>query len=267
MSWLYSRALVAAYSEATSSDGARSALSSLSPTPQAFLPQDKMTAFSRPSRFGMTFAPLTDALGKDLLTWFLADSRVRTYQLLAEAKESADQDQDFGLSSLESLARFDLDTSTWRTPQFSLLGDWDLYSEIWPRSGLMRGGECWEQPMLELRTSETGSGLWPTPNVPNGGRSVAHVTEWSESGRTAYHKGKKVQVGLESAVKLWPTPKASTGGQEPQGKTGRKLVTQVGGQLNPTWVEWLMGWPQGWTDLKPLETGRFREWQRQHSMS
>ena len=25
------------------------------------------------------------------------------------------------------------------------------------------------------------------------------------------------------------------------------------GQLNPSWVAWLMGWPIGWTDLKPLE--------------
>lgn len=33
---------------------------------------------------------------------------------------------------------------------------------------------------------------------------------------------------------------------------------------NPEFVEWLMGWPQGWTDLKPLEMGRFREWQAQH---
>ena len=27
------------------------------------------------------------------------------------------------------------------------------------------------------------------------------------------------------------------------------LNDQIGGQLNPTWVEWLMGFPQGWTDL------------------
>jgi hypothetical protein len=26
----------------------------------------------------------------------------------------------------------------------------------------------------------------------------------------------------------------------------------IGGQLNPMWVEWLMGWPLGMTDLKPL---------------
>lgn len=38
-------------------------------------------------------------------------------------------------------------------------------------------------------------------------------------------------------------------------------------KLNPTWVEWLMGWPLGWTDLKPLATDRFRSWLRQHSAS
>lgn len=38
-----------------------------------------------------------------------------------------------------------------------------------------------------------------------------------------------------------------------------------GGTLNPTWVEWLMGWPLGWTDLKPLATDRFLSLQQQHS--
>ena len=33
-----------------------------------------------------------------------------------------------------------------------------------------------------------------------------------------------------------------------------------GETLNPSWVEWLMGWPIGWTDLKPLETDKFRMW-------
>lgn len=32
------------------------------------------------------------------------------------------------------------------------------------------------------------------------------------------------------------------------------------GKLNPTWVEWLMGWPMQWTDLAPLETDKFRQW-------
>ena len=30
--------------------------------------------------------------------------------------------------------------------------------------------------------------------------------------------------------------------------------TVAGGQLNPTWVEWLMGFPLGWTDCVVSET-------------
>jgi hypothetical protein len=38
-----------------------------------------------------------------------------------------------------------------------------------------------------------------------------------------------------------------------------------GGQLNPEWVEWLMGWPIGHTALEPLEMVRYQEWLQQHS--
>jgi hypothetical protein len=37
-----------------------------------------------------------------------------------------------------------------------------------------------------------------------------------------------------------------------------------GGRLNPTWVAWLMGWPIGWTDSKPLATDRFQQWRLSH---
>ncbi len=310
MSWLFSQALVGECSAGTFSDGEPSAQWNVMPTPQGFWRNDKMMDASRLSQFGPTLRLLTESHGEAVLMSFLAAFPARTYPQPDEAKVSAGQDPDFGLSSLESLAKFDPDTCSWRTPQFSLLGDWDLYSETWPRWGLMRDGECWVQPMLALRTSGTESGLWPTPNVPNGGRSLAHVTEWSESGRTAYHNGKKVQVGLESAVKLWPTPLANShtgAGHGPNKKGGMNLQTAVkrwptpvasmhkgsspasltrksgksrendrldhalmasdGGSLNPQWVEWLMGWPIEWTDLKPLEMAKFHEWQQQHSPS
>ena len=34
----------------------------------------------------------------------------------------------------------------------------------------------------------------------------------------------------------------------------RSMAAGNGGQLNPTWVEWLMGFPTGWTDLEASET-------------
>jgi hypothetical protein len=41
----------------------------------------------------------------------------------------------------------------------------------------------------------------------------------------------------------------------------------TGGRLNPTWEEWLMGWPIGWTELKPSATGRFQQWCDSHGIS
>jgi hypothetical protein len=31
-------------------------------------------------------------------------------------------------------------------------------------------------------------------------------------------------------------------------------------KLNPSFVEWMMGVPIGWTNLKPLEMESYREW-------
>ena len=86
------------------------------------------------------------------------------------------------------------------------------------------------------------------------------------------HTGRMAQIGLSQQVMLranWPTPVASMSkGSSPASltrKSGRsrendrldhKVMATDGGQLNPTWVEWLMGWPLGWTDLKPRGTGK-----------
>ena len=47
---------------------------------------------------------------------------------------------------------------------------------------------------------------------------------------------------------------------------GENFRTSVGGQLNPTWVEWLMGWPLGWTDLRASAMDKFQQWRRSHGI-
>ncbi|NBO26689.1 MAG: hypothetical protein EBU96_07875 [Actinobacteria bacterium] len=37
------------------------------------------------------------------------------------------------------------------------------------------------------------------------------------------------------------------------------------GSLNPEFVEWLMGYPIGWTALSPSEMQSYRKWRRQSS--
>ena len=55
-------------------------------------------------------------------------------------------------------------------------------------------------------------------------------------------------------VKLWATPTKAIAEGTTGGGNRRDLRNDVGGQLNPTWVEWLMGFPIGWTDLNASET-------------
>ena len=61
------------------------------------------------------------------------------------------------------------------------------------------------------------------------------------------------QVMLEEC-KLYATLTAGASVGSSGGGNRRGLRTDVGGQLNPTWCEWLMGFPTGWTDLSASET-------------
>jgi hypothetical protein len=40
----------------------------------------------------------------------------------------------------------------------------------------------------------------------------------------------------------------------------RSMAAGNGGELNPDWVEWLMGFPQGWTALEPLDQEVMDKW-------
>jgi hypothetical protein len=52
---------------------------------------------------------------------------------------------------------------------------------------------------------------------------------------------------------MYPTPRASgttMGGGSNSRAAAKARGTLVTGSLNPTWVEWLMGFPLEWTALK-----------------
>ena len=105
MSWLFSQALVAEYSDATCSAGVPSAQLNVMPTPHPFWRNDKPMDASSLSRFGLTCAVLTEDLGEALLTWFQADSRARTYQLPGMAPELMASDLGYGVKWHESSVR------------------------------------------------------------------------------------------------------------------------------------------------------------------
>jgi hypothetical protein len=121
---------------------------------------------------------------------------------------------------------------------------------------MMRDGECSAQTMPVHPTNETASGLWQTP--------VADDAVDRARGKV----NSRGEPKLSAQVKLWPTPTAhnakETNAPSESLRNTPTLAAQAGGSLNPTWTEWLMGWPLGWTDLKPLGTDKYQAWRRSH---
>jgi hypothetical protein len=310
MSWLYSQVLVAEYSEANSSDGAQSAPLSGNPTPQAYCASDRMKAFSRLSRFGMMFAPLTDDHGEAVLTWFLAGFLAKTSAQPEREQALTELEADCGKKWRGLLVKWDQDMFSSKTVLCSEQEDSTLFSKTLPKWGMMLDGECWEQLTPVRLTKETECGLEPngetffhTPNtggLDGGSNSRRALKKRMESlwptpcvqmsqrkttngENRSIKTGQKFGLSLAQEAKMWPTPtKSDHKGSGPtmmrsDGKmrgdrldyaTERNLDgTPTGGQLNPTWVEWLMGWPLGWTDLKPLEMDKSQRWPHSHGIS
>ena len=267
MTWLISNALMRDYESSRSSqaqavessagtclDGEQSAQLSLAPAPQAYCAPGRMTEFSRLSRFGMTFKPLMGNHGEELLMWYLAGFPVKTLAWPGKAQESAESAADCGRTWPGLLARYDPDSCLWKTAQLSLLGDSDECSVTWPQWGMTQGGAAYLLPTVAPGTNATASGLLPTLTVcGNYNRKGASATSGN---------------GLATALKKWPTltcqDAKNNGAPSQMERNTKPLNAEVGGPLNPEWCEWFMGFPVGWTELKPLEMHKFRSWQQQH---
>jgi hypothetical protein len=281
MSWLFSQALVEEYLGENFLDGEQSAPLNGKPTQQAYCAPDKMMDFSRLSRFGMTYKPLMADRGKELLTLFREDFLARTSALQEMETDLTENEAECGEKWHGLLARYDPDTHLWRTVQCSLLEDLNESLQTLPQWGMTVNGELYLLPTLVQTTKEEEFGLWRTPDTGAGGTSGL-----LKEGKSHRANGQPIQIRLVDQVNnphLWPTPCSTD--YKGSGKTGQlrdrldyavergatKSKTygeqQITGQLNPPFPEWLMGWPLGWTDLKPLEMDKSHYVQQQHGES
>ena len=135
--------------------------------------------------------------------------------------------------------------------------------------------------------------MWPTPQAEDshhGGRSMS-----PRGVQKRLTEGRQLDLGQTVALRggpltrqTYPTPRTITGGAESAQRKQELGRTKSGGgdlqsvvqqkcnlhsdewyqkamgQLNPEWVEWLLGWPIGWTALEPLATDRYQRWLRLH---
>ena len=98
--------------------------------------------------------------------------------------------------------------------------------------------------------------MWPTPRA---------CTAMSAANIQNRVNDKNPNLETVVARSLWPTPTTRDhkggyiGGRIRNGKVSMDTLDvavehtdnqhKTGGSLNPQWVEWLMGYPSGWTDL------------------
>lgn len=236
------------YSEGCSSDGEQFAPSNLTNTPAMFLSHGKTTEVLNLSRFGMMCELLTESLGTVLLMSFQEDFHARTFHAPETVQESEEKEAVCGQKCGESLAKYDQDSYSWRTAQCSLFEVLGSCLEIWPRWGIMQNGAVYQLNTLEPVMGEIGSGFLPTICKSDGSqnnKSYRRNTQtWEKtSSLTAYLLGVMFNLSGDD-----PRPKGSF-------------------LINPNFAEWMMGWPDGWTDLKELEMDKFQQWQEKHGTS
>ena len=145
-----------------------------------------------------------------------AVSPARTCRSLGKALASQVSAAVCGSSSRASLASYDRVSSSWRTSQLSFLAGSTACSVTLPKRGMMRSGSIFELPTLALPTDASGSsssrGTWGTPR--------AHIGAGDSAKRAA-------RGMIEGQVAL--------------------ADRSACGDLSPSWVEMLMGFPEGWT--------------------
>jgi hypothetical protein len=229
MSWHYLPELAAEYSAGICSDGDAYVPLSTTSTQGTCCSQDKETDTCQSFQSGTTLEPLTENLGEAWLMLYREDFHARTLVLQEKEQASKEHAQDSGRKWLELSVKYDRNTHSWKTHR--CLFDEDLPQSLvtLPKWGMMRRGVLYRLPSAEHPTNESASGLWPTPTA----------RDWKDNGKSPAELARNSET----------------------------LASQAGGRLNPNWVEWLMGWPIGWTDCDVLGTDKFQSWQQQHGVS
>lgn len=237
MSWLFSPVLVEGYLEGNSSAGRLSALLKSTPTEPAFCSHGNRTVYFAHSQSGMTCARLTAIHGEELLTWYRAGFHVRTLPPVEPARVSMEVDPVFIAKECGLLAKFIRGLSFLKIHPSLRDADSSTSFLIWPKWGMMRNGECWEQTKPAQITKGTASGLWhPTP------------TKMDKKGATTYTM-MQAEVKRSAYLRYW---------------LHRRFPSERTTYPHPGFLEPAMGWPSGWTGLQPVETAKFQQWLDSH---
>tara|TARA_R110000868_G_scaffold849_1_gene6411 strand:+ start:1296 stop:1805 length:510 start_codon:yes stop_codon:yes gene_type:complete len=126
-----------------------------------------------------------------------------------------------GPGSKMPLAHYDQSTQSWRMSEdMSLWGDYKSLGNL-PKSGMTRNGRLFQLPRRVRRTLGNAFSFWPTLSANGMGNTGSQ---------------QMLQTLVNSGELTIDEKKGMSAGN--------------GGRINPTWAEWFMGFPTGWTNLE-----------------
>ena len=131
--------------------------------------------------------------------------------------------RDFGRKSLDLLANYDRVSSSWKTSQICLDSDLAELSGTWPRSGMTRNGTAYQRLTLVPGTVGTEFGWLPTPTK---------TADAKGSPKNRYYGSPTCRSNLREWLRDGPDDPIFP---------------------HPAFVELVMGYPIGWTELEASE--------------
>lgn len=215
--------------------------------------------------FGRILKPCQYSLFETKLTSLLAATHVSPLVQQDSEKERMTPDT-CGLTSGDTLNQLDLFSASLKTSKDTSALDSDKSLATWKALVMSARGEYSQRVKLAHLTKEKESTSWPTATVfdVTGGSYPTELVngQWrskhSKDPNSPWY-GAKLRDAVETAEKMWPTPTTGEQKYRLQGdsqaskcleaKARKGELSPVSGQLNPEWVEWLMGVPTGWTEL------------------
>lgn len=230
--------------------------------------------------FGTILKPSPSLNSRTGLKSCTAVSLAKTFPLLALEKVWKVSEAVFFLDCVPWSKKSSPLSCSWKTSQPLELGVFERSSfnlQIW---GMTVAGLVYQPLKLEPRTLEKGGSYWATPKASEIEESyenyIARMKRSPDPKTNTKVRPSNLAVQVK-APQFWPTPayrdykgvrRNLKKGENVSGKgvsygmdltqAVRHKDSLVGGKLNPTWIEWLMGVPLGWTELNPWAMEWFR---------
>ena len=207
--------------------------------------KDSGTASCQDSQSGMMSEPSMQSPGGEKLMSSAGDfhalKSASSTTVQAADSDSMETILDSGRKCFEWFAKLDPQSFLWKTRQLLLFEDLDESLVIWPKSGTMEDGICFQENMLAPLSFGNDYLYLRSPMSSDG-------FAWTRTNK------KDVQTSIHKTLMRGGTYRTSYRFQ-----WASLTILQCA-----EYYETMMDWPKEWTGLKPLVMDKFQQWLNSH---